>query len=88
MHFDEIAEHFDEIAIYAIELSEDLPAWKYQKDAFSHEETLEIVNFSKNYLKDKDVVVHSGQQDDATMYEVEQKRKALRLKKQLAKLAI
>ena len=81
------AEHFDEIAIYAIELSEDLPAWKYQKDAFSHEETLEIVNFSKNYLKDKDVVVHSGQQDDATMWKLN-KRKALRLKKQLAKLAI
>ena len=81
---DYAAEHFDEIAVYAIELSEDLPAWKYQSQAYSPKEAEEIVKFSKNYLNNKNVVIHSGQQDDATMYEVEQKRKQLRMNKLLS----
>lgn len=75
---DYAGEHFDEIAVYGIELSPDLPAWKYQEDAVSPEELENIVAESKSYLEKYGVMTHSGQQDDATMEEVEQRRIALR----------
>ena len=31
--------YFDEIALYTIELSPDLPAWKYKEDALSEKKT-------------------------------------------------
>mgnify|MGYP000533685523 CR=1 FL=1 len=71
--------HFDEIALYSIELHPDLPAWKYRDDAFSDEELERIRRESVAYLNDNyNVVVHSGQQDDNTMKEAEAKRIALR----------
>mgnify|MGYP000421629809 FL=1 len=71
--------HFDEIALYSIELHPDLPAWKYKDDAFSDEELERIRRDSVAYLNDNyNVVVHSGQQDDNTMKEAEAKRMALR----------
>lgn len=75
--------HFDEIALYSIELSPDLPAWKYQEQAFSPEQLEAIRQESVSYLNKNypEVVVHSGQQDDNTMKSAEEKRKALRLKK-------
>jgi tRNA A37 methylthiotransferase MiaB len=75
-------QHFDEIAAYTIELSPDLPAWKYQDRAFSTDELSRILIDSRDYLEASyDVVVHSGQQDDSTMAKVEQRRKKLREKK-------
>ncbi len=76
-------EHFDEIAIYTIELSPDLPAWKYQKDAFSSEKLEVIRKESAAHLAARypNVVVHSGQQDDNTMKLAEDKRKALRARR-------
>jgi tRNA A37 methylthiotransferase MiaB len=73
--------HFDEIAVYTIELSPDLPAWKYQDQAFSSEELARILAESRDFLKAYDVVVHSGQQDDNTMTSAEEKRKKLRMQK-------
>ncbi len=71
--------YFDEIALYSIELHPDLPAWQYQKDAFSDDELENIRKESVEYLKSNfDVVVHSGQQDDNTMKDAEKKRKKLR----------
>ena len=72
--------HYDEIAVYSIELSPDLPAWKYKDDAYSEKELEEIRKFSVNYLNTKfpKVVVHSGQQDDNTMKKAEKKRIILR----------
>jgi len=74
-------QHFDEIAAYAIELSPDLPAWKYQDKAFSSEELSQILAQSREYLKAYNVVVHSGQQDDSSMFTAEEMRKKLREKK-------
>ena len=72
-------EHFDEIALYSIELSPDLPAWKFRDLAFNDQELERIRLSSTDYLnKHYDVVVHSGQQDDASMKIAEQKRVALR----------
>ena len=68
---DYAGEHFDEIAVYGIECP-DLPAWKYQEDALSPEELENVVAESKAYLEKYGVMTHSGQQDDATMEEVEQ----------------
>lgn len=76
--------HFDEIAVYTIELSPDLPAWKYQDKAFSSEELARIQVESREFLKSYDVVVHSGQQDDSTMASAEEKRKKLRARKAVA----
>ena len=75
--------YFDEIALYSIELSPDLPAWKYKKDALSEEETEKIRKESKSYILNKypNVVVHSGQQDDDSMESAEKKRIELRKKK-------
>jgi len=73
--------HFDEIAVYTIELSPDLPAWKYQDQAFSNEELARILAESRDFLKAYNVVVHSGQQDDNTMTSAEEKRKKLRMQK-------
>jgi len=76
-------QHFDEIALYSIELSPDLPAWKYKDQSFSLEELESIRKQSVSYLNEyyPDVVVHSGQQDDNTMKSAEEKRKALRARK-------
>jgi len=75
--------HFDEIALYTIELSPDLPAWKYQELAYPSEILDEIRKESVNYLRRNypEVVVHSGQQDDESMKEAEEKRIILRLKR-------
>lgn len=74
--------HFDEIALYTIELSPDLPAWKYQDQAFSLDEMEAIRRAGAEYLNTHyDVVVHSGQQDDQTMAAAEVKRKALRARR-------
>lgn len=71
--------HFDEVATYTIELSEDLPAWKYKSQGYSEEELARILTESREYLKSNyQVVAHSGQQDDNTMREVEEARKRLR----------
>ena len=71
--------HFDEIALYSIELHPDLPAWEYKKDSFSDEELETIRKDSVRYLNENyNVVVHSGQQDDNTMKQAEEKRKQLR----------
>jgi len=76
-------EHFDEIALYTIELSPDLPAWKYQSKAFDSETLAEIRQESVAYLDANfpQVVVHSGQQDDSAMASAEAKRKALRARR-------
>jgi len=78
-------QHFDEIALYTIELSPDLPAWKYRDQAFSDEDLARIRKESADYLNaNYDVVVHSGQQDDNTMKAAEAKRKALRARRAAA----
>jgi tRNA A37 methylthiotransferase MiaB len=74
--------HFDEVATYTIELSPDLPAWKYQDLAYSTDELAKILVESREYLKSTyNVVAHSGQQDDSTMRDVEEARKRLRQQK-------
>ena len=72
--------YFDEVALYTIELSPDLPAWKYQAQAFSNDELKKIRFDSISYLEKKfpNLVVHSGQQDDNTMKTAEIKRIKLR----------
>jgi tRNA A37 methylthiotransferase MiaB len=78
-------QHFDEIALYTIELSSDLPAWKYHDQAFNVDELQRIRRDSIDYLNTRyDVVVHSGQQDDNTMKIAEQRRKLLRVKRAVA----
>ena len=69
---------FDEVATYTIELHPDLPAWQYKDISYSQDQLNQILNFSKEYLKRYKVMSHSGQQDDASMEEVEKRRKALR----------
>jgi tRNA A37 methylthiotransferase MiaB len=73
-------QHFDEIALYSVELSAARPAWQYKDDAFSEEDLAEIRRSSVKYIKLKypDVVVHSGQQDDATVKSAEEQRMHLR----------
>lgn len=74
--------HFDEVAVYTIELSPDLPAWKYRDRAFDPTSLEEIRRASAAYLSDGyPVVVHSGQQDDSTMAAAEAKRIALRARR-------
>lgn len=72
--------YFDEVALYTIELSPDLPAWKFQDEAFTTDQLEQIRAWSYTYLCDKypDLVVHSGQQTDSTMAAAEQKRIRLR----------
>jgi len=76
--------HFDEIATYTIELSPDLPAWKYQDQAFPPEELSKMLVEAREYLGRYDVVAHSGQQDDSAMASAELKRKQLRAAKATA----
>ena len=73
-------DHFDEIALYTIELNKDLPAWKFKEDAYTNDEMNELRFSSRKYLEEKfpNVVVHSGQQDDDKMELAEKKRIALR----------
>ncbi len=71
--------YFDEIATYTIELSPDLPAWKYQDQASSPEDLAKILRESRQYLRANfNVVAHSGQQDDSSMADVEEQRKRMR----------
>ena len=77
-------QHFDEIATYTIELSPDLPAWKYKDQAYSTEELARVLTEARNYLQRFNVVAHSGQQDDSAMAAAELKRKQLRDQKRLA----
>jgi tRNA A37 methylthiotransferase MiaB len=70
--------HFDEIATYAIELSPDLPAWKYQDKSFSREELNRRVAYSKQFITKHGKMAHCGQQDDSTMAEVEKQRLKMR----------
>jgi len=74
-------QHFDEVATYTIELSPDLPAWKYQDQAFSAAQLNVILTESRQYLQRYNVVAHSGQQDDSAMLVAEVKRKQLREQK-------
>jgi tRNA A37 methylthiotransferase MiaB len=76
-------QHFDEVATYTIELSPDLPAWKYQDQAFSKSELEQIRKESLAYLRRTypNLVVHAGQQDDSTMASAEELRKKLRVTK-------
>lgn len=76
--------YFDEIAVYAIELNPDLPAWKYNKSAFSSEELGRIVSESSRYVESKGRIAHSGQQDDASMEAAEAQRKELRQQRIIA----
>jgi tRNA A37 methylthiotransferase MiaB len=78
-------QYFDEVATYTIELSPDLPAWKYQDSAFSKDELREILKTSRDYLKSYKVFAHSGQQDDSTMLTAEENRRKLREEKWAAK---
>mgnify|MGYP006440514625 FL=1 len=75
--------HFDEVALYTIELHPDRPAWKYKDKAFSETELSSIRKESVKFLDVNfpEVVVHCGQQDDETMSKAEEKRKILRKKK-------
>jgi tRNA A37 methylthiotransferase MiaB len=75
--------HFDEVALYTIELHPDRPAWKYKDKAFSETELSSIRKESVKFLDENfpEVVVHCGQQDDETMSKAEEKRKILRKKK-------
>ena len=70
--------HFDEVAVYAIELNPDLPAWKYHEQAYSADELAEILSYSRTFLTNMGVSAHSGQQDDASMQQAEVARIALR----------
>jgi len=72
------ANHFDEVAVYCIELHPDLPAWKYKDLAYSSQELEEIVRDSRAFLKQRGVLAHSGQQDDASMSQAEKDRIELR----------
>ena len=75
-------QHFDEIATYTIELSPDLPAWKYQGMAFSKDELAKILSESREYLNlSYAVFAHSGQQDDSSMQAAEELRRKLREQK-------
>ena len=74
-------QHFDEVATYTIELSPDLPAWKYQELAFSKDELAKILAESREYLKSYKVFAHSGQQDDSSMQAAEVMRRKLREEK-------
>jgi threonylcarbamoyladenosine tRNA methylthiotransferase CDKAL1 len=71
-------EHFDEIASYTIELHPDLPAWKYRDEAYSPDELQDILSEARDYLARFGRLVHSGQQDDNTMTEAEERRRKLR----------
>ncbi len=76
-------EHFDEVALYTIELSPDLPAWKFHHLAYSSKQLDDIRRESLDYLEKNypELVVHSGQQDDRAMKTAEEKRIALHLKR-------
>lgn len=76
-------QHFDEVALYSIELSPDLPAWKYRDLAFDVDALEVIRSDSVSYLRTNypEVVVHSGQQDDSAMLVAEEMRKELRMRR-------
>lgn len=77
-------EHFDEIAVYAIELNPDLPAWKYKEQEFSKEEMNRRIRYARDYIESHGKMAHCGQQDDETMEQVEVKRQQMRLEKGVA----
>ncbi|MCV2885429.1 radical SAM protein [Aestuariibacter sp. AA17] len=70
--------HFDEIAVYAIELDPDLPAWKYKSEEFSEKERNLRVRYAREFIERHGKMAHCGQQDDATMAEVEEMRQKMR----------
>lgn len=72
------AKHFDEVAVYSIELHPDLPAWKYKELAYSAAKLESIMKFAREFLAERSVLAHSGQQDDATMASAEKARIMLR----------
>lgn len=76
--------NFDEIAVYAIELDPDLPAWKYKDHEYSVTERNRRVQYAKTYIEGHGKMAHCGQQDDATMAEVEQRRQEMRAEKGVA----
>ena len=69
---------FNEVATYTIELNPDLPAWRYKDQAFTKDQLDSILSDARSYLKKYNVFSHSGQQDDASMEIVEQKRREMR----------
>ncbi|GAA0366668.1 hypothetical protein GCM10009092_33770 [Bowmanella denitrificans] len=76
--------YFDEIAVYAIELDPDLPAWKYHEQEYSAEERNRRVRYARDYIEKHGKMAHCGQQDDATMQEVEAKRQQMRMARGVA----
>jgi tRNA A37 methylthiotransferase MiaB len=80
MHSLEFAvKYFDEIAIYSIELSPDLPAWEFHELAFDEEEMNRRLSFARKFIEDHGIVAHGGQQEDDRMKEIEDKREAMRM---------
>lgn len=73
-----VVKHFDEIAAYAIELSPDLPAWKYKDQEFDQQELDRRIAFAKDYIESHGRMAHCGQQDDPTMASVEKRREKMR----------
>lgn len=76
-------EHFDEIAVYAIELSPDLPAWKYAPNSFDDVTLKQIVDESVDFVEKRGCIAHSGQQNDEAMKAAESKRIKLRKERDL-----
>ena len=73
--------HFDEVAVYAIEIRKGLPTERYLKDAFSKEELYDRVNYAFNKVEASGVMAHGGQQSDVSLFEVEKRKQQIREQK-------
>lgn len=72
-------EYFDEIAVYAVEISPELPAWEFSDLVFPEGELERRVLYAKKYIEKHGKMAHCGQQDDSSMCSVEEKRQQMRM---------
>jgi tRNA A37 methylthiotransferase MiaB len=73
-----VADVFDEIAIYGVEIREYLHAGKYLGDAFSMEEINRRIEYATRYIESNGKMSHGGQQSEVSLDEVEKRKEEMR----------
>lgn len=70
--------HYDEVAVYGIEMRTGLPSEKYLDQVFTEEELNQRVQYAFERVEASGVMAHGGQQSDLSLLEVEERKQKIR----------
>ncbi len=74
---------FDEIAVYGCEIVPNRPIEKFKEQAIPVHEMQRRIKFAKQYIEDKGILAHGGQQESTDLSALEKKKEQMRKIKNL-----